>query len=172
MLLIALCLLAESFGRSVWGLWVLGHVSQICRRSRGAASRPDDVVAAGRSTLRSSTSALPDRARTPRLLPGIFSRHTLAGSPPGVRATVTSALALLLVWSALLVPDRVDDLAPSAFLRIPVEGLLFVILVMVLPPRVARILALFGGLGLGGLSILRLLDMGFHLAFDRPLHPL
>jgi phosphatidylglycerophosphate synthase len=169
-LLIALGLLAESFGRSVWGLWVPGHVSQICRRSRGAASRPDGAVGARRSTLRSRT-ALPDRARTPRLLPGIFSRHTLAGSPPGARATVTSALALLLVWAALLVPDRVDDLAPSAFLRIPVEGLLFVVLVLVLPPRVARILALFGGLGLGALTILRLLDMGFHFAFDRPFHP-
>jgi len=85
---------------------------------------------------------------------------------------VISALALLLVWAALLVPDRVDDLAPSAFLRIPVEGLLFVVVVLVLPPRVARILALFGGLGLGALTILRLLDMGFHFAFDRPFHPL
>ena len=124
MLLVALGLLVESFGRSVWRLWVPGHVS-----------------------------------------------HTLAGSPPGARATVTSALALLLVWAALLVPDRVDDLAPSAFLRIPVEGLLFVVLVLVLPPRVARILALFGGLGLAALTILRLLDMGFQLAFDRPFHP-
>jgi len=117
MLLVALGLLVESFGRSVWGLWVL------------------------------------------------------AGSPPGARTTVTSALALLLVWAALLVPDRVDDLAPSAFLRIPVEGLFFVVLVLVLPPRAARILALFGGFGLGALTILRLLDMGFHFAFDRPFHP-
>jgi phosphatidylglycerophosphate synthase len=118
MLLIALSLLAESFGRSVWGLWVS------------------------------------------------------AGRPPGVRATLTSALALLLIWAALLVPDRLDDLSPSAFLRIPVEGLFFVVLVLVLPPRVARILALVGGLGLGALTVLRLLDMGFHFAFDRPFHPL
>ena len=123
MLLVALGLLVESFGRSVWGLWIPGRV-------------------------------------------------TLAGRPPGARATVTSALALLLVWAALLIPDRVDDLAPSVFLRIPVEGLLFVVLVLVLPPRVGRILALFGGLGLGALTILRLLDMGFHFAFDRPFHPL
>ncbi len=138
MLLVALGLLVESFGRSVWGLWVPGHASQIRRGSRGAASRPDG---------------------------------TLAGSPPGARAAVISALALLLVWAALLLPDRVDDLAPSAFLRIPVEGLLFVVLVLVLPSRVARILALFGGLGLGVLTILQLFDMGFHFAFDRPFHP-
>ena len=43
---------------------------------------------------------------------------------------------------------------------------------LVLPPRVARILALVGGLGLGALTILRLLDMGFHFAFNRRSHPL
>ena len=123
LLVIALGMLVESFGRSVWGLWVAADGSRICAEgSQG-------------------------------------------------RATVISALALLLVWVALLVPERVDDLAPSAFLRIPVEGLLFVVLVLVLPPRVARILAIVGGLGLGALTILRLLDMGFGSAFDRPFHP-
>ena len=133
MLLVALGLLIESFGRCVWGLWVRGRVSHTRRHGRGAATPQDGVV--------------------------------------GARTTATSALALLLVWAALLVPDRVDDLAPSAFLRIPVEGLLFVFVILVLPPRVARILALFGGLGLAALTILRLLDMGFQLAFDRPFHP-
>ena len=120
LLVIALGMLVESFGRSVWGLWVAADGSRICR---------------------------------------------------GSHATVTSALALLLVWVALLVPERVDDLAPSAFLRIPVEGVLFLVLVLVLPPRVARILAIVGGLGLGALTILRLLDLGFGSAFDRPFHP-
>jgi hypothetical protein len=69
------------------------------------------------------------------------------------------------------VPDYVDDLSPAAFLRIPLEGLLLVVLVVVLPPRPARILALIGGLGLGVLTILRLLDRGFYFAFDRPFHP-
>jgi phosphatidylglycerophosphate synthase len=134
MLLVALGLLIESFGRSICGLWVAGHRSRIRRCSDGPASRPNGV--------------------------------------PRARATMTSALALLMVWAALLVPDRVEALAPSAFLRIPVEGLLFVVLVLVLPPRAARILAFFGGLGLGALTILRVLDMGFQFSFDRPFHPL
>ncbi len=116
-LLVALGLLAESFGRHVWGLW------------------------------------------------------RLAGGPAGTRATMTSVLPLLVVWAALLVPDHVGDLSPAAFLRIPLEGLVFVVLVLVLPPRPARIGALIGGLGLGALTILRLLDMGFYFAFDRPFHP-
>src|SRR5262249_18702573 len=99
------------------------------------------------------------------------ARSNLAGSPLGSRAIVTSVLALLLVWAALLVPDRVEDLAPSGFFRIPIEGLVFVALVLVLPSRAARILAIFGGVGLGALTILRLFDMGFHFAFDRSFHP-
>ncbi|MGY4768038.1 CDP-alcohol phosphatidyltransferase family protein [Kribbella sp. CWNU-51] len=116
-LLIALGLLAESFGRQIWGLW------------------------------------------------------RQAGSPPGTRATVTSVLAVLLVWAVLLVPDHTGDLSPAAFLRIPLEVLVFVVLVWVLPSRLARILALVGGLLVGVLMILRLLDRGFYFAFDRPFHP-
>lgn len=93
------------------------------------------------------------------------------GGRTGARVTVTSALALLLVWATLLVPDRLGDLSPAAFLRIPVEGLVFVVLVLVVPPRAARISALLGGLALAVLTILRLLDMGFYFAFDRPFHP-
>jgi hypothetical protein len=84
---------------------------------------------------------------------------------------VTSALAVLLVWAALLVPDHTGDLSPAAFLRIPLEGLVFVVLVCVLPSRLARVLALIGGLLAGVLMITRLLDRGFYFAFDRPFHP-
>ncbi|TCC10293.1 CDP-alcohol phosphatidyltransferase family protein [Kribbella soli] len=117
MLLIALGLLAESFGRHTWGLW------------------------------------------------------RVAGGPPGTRATVTTALAVLLVWAALLVPDHTGDLSPAAFLRIPLEGLVLIVLVCVLPSRLARILALISGLLAGVLMITRLLDRGFYFAFDRPFHP-
>ncbi|TDW91313.1 CDP-alcohol phosphatidyltransferase family protein [Kribbella sp. VKM Ac-2566] len=110
------------------------------------------------------------------LLVESFGRHTWglwrqAGSPPGTRATVTSALAVLLVWTALLVPDHTGDLSPAAFLRIPLEGLVFVVLVCVLPSRLARVLALIGGLLAGVLMMMRLLDRGFYFAFDRPFHP-
>ena len=40
-----------------------------------------------------------------------------------------------------------------------------------LPSRLARILALIGGLLVGVLMILRLLDRGFYFAFDRAFHP-
>ncbi|NUR98766.1 MAG: CDP-alcohol phosphatidyltransferase family protein [Kribbellaceae bacterium] len=94
-----------------------------------------------------------------------------AGSPHWTRATVISALAVLLVWVALVVPDHTGDLSPLAFLRIPLEGLVFVVLVCVLPPRLAWILALVAGFLAGVLLILRLLDRGFYFAFDRAFHP-
>ncbi|TDW66335.1 CDP-alcohol phosphatidyltransferase family protein [Kribbella pratensis] len=116
-LLIALGLLAESFGRQIWGLW------------------------------------------------------RQAGSPRGTRATVASAVAVLLLWAALVVPDHTGSLSPASFLRIPLEGLVFVLLVCVLPSRPARFLALIGGLLVGVLLVLRLLDRGFYFAFDRAFHP-
>ncbi|MEV0800786.1 CDP-alcohol phosphatidyltransferase family protein [Kribbella sp. NPDC050281] len=141
------------------------------------------VVAAivGITLTLAASGILPDPVNTVVLLIALgllaesFGRHTwglwrLAGSPRAHRGTVTSALAVLLVWAALLVPDHTGDLSPAAFLRIPVEGLVFVVLVVVLPPRLAHILALGGGLLIGVLAILRLLDRGFYFAFDRPFH--
>ncbi len=142
------------------------------------------VVAAivGITLTLAAASILPDAVTTVVLLIALgllaesFGRHTWglwrqAGSPPVTRATVTSGLAVLLVWAALLVPDHTGDLSPAAFLRIPLEGLVFVVLVCVLPSRLARILALIGGFLVGVLMITRLLDRGFYFAFDRAFHP-
>ncbi|MGW6201296.1 CDP-alcohol phosphatidyltransferase family protein [Kribbella sp. NPDC055110] len=142
------------------------------------------VVAAiqGITLTVAATGILPDAVTTVLVLIAMgllaesFGRHSWglwrqAGSPPGTRAAVTSALAVLVLWAALVVPDHTGNLSPAAFLRIPLEGLVFVILACVLPSRIARILALIGGLLVGVLLILRLLDRGFYFAFDRAFHP-
>lgn len=142
------------------------------------------VVAAivGIALTLAAADILPDAVTTVVLLIALgllaesFGRHILglwrlAGSPPGPPATVISVLAVLLIWAALLVPDHTANLSPVAFLRIPVEGLVFVVLVLLLPPRLARILAVGGGLLVGMLAIVRLVDRGFYFAFDRPFHP-
>ena len=79
-------------------------------------------------------------------------------------------LALLLVWGALLAPDQPSGLTPSAFVRLPLEGLVLIALAVVLPATIRRVLA--GGVGpaLGLLVILEVLDMGFFTTFDRPFH--
>lgn len=77
-------------------------------------------------------------------------------------------LAVLLVWFALLAPERAYRLSPEAFLRIPLEGLAVVALALLLPARGRRVLAGVVGVLLGLLTVLKLLDMGFYQAFDRP----
>jgi hypothetical protein len=79
-----------------------------------------------------------------------------------------TALAVLLVYAVLVGPDRLGELTPGAFLRIPLEGLLVAALLLALPPRPRRtVVAVIGPL-LGLLAIVKLADLGFRTALDRP----
>ena len=88
-----------------------------------------------------------------------------------VLAWVATTLSFLLVWFGLTTPNELDQLTPAAFLRIPVEGLVGVGLLLVLPARVRRVVATALGAVLGLLTILKILDMGFFQAFARPFDP-
>ena len=89
----------------------------------------------------------------------------------GVAAGVITACAGLLVFLALVAPQTVGQLTPAALVRIPVEGLLGVALVLVLPARARRVVAALGGVVLGLLTILKILDMGFGVFLSRPFDP-
>lgn len=94
------------------------------------------------------------------------TRDTRARAGP-----VLTALSLLVVWFALVMPSRSWHLTPSSFVRLPVEGLGLVALAAVAPTLPRRILGWFAGLALALLVVVRLLDMGFFTAFDRPFNP-
>jgi len=79
-----------------------------------------------------------------------------------------TGLAALLVLAALVVPGQPGRIGPAAFLRIPVEGLIAAALLLVLPARVRRPVAVLLGLALGLLAVLKLLDLGLFVARDRP----
>ncbi|MFF2845209.1 sulfatase [Streptomyces sp. NPDC058001] len=83
----------------------------------------------------------------------------------------TTALAAALVIAALLLPDRLDGLTPGEFARVPVEGVCGVALLLVLPPRARRFAAVAAGFGLGVLTFLNFLDMGFYSTLARPFDP-
>ncbi len=139
----ALALLAESFGRDV--LWLWRH-------------RPAAMTAAGAAAPAGSTpapSAGPARRRRLR-----------AGA--GIALTV---FAILLVWAALVAPDRPNHITFDAFARLPLEGLVVIGLALVLPRNARRVLAWTVGPLLGVLVVLKLLDVGFFTAFDRPFNP-
>jgi phosphatidylglycerophosphate synthase len=82
-----------------------------------------------------------------------------------------TTFAFLLVWFALVAPDRLGELTPLAFIRIPGEGLVLVAVVLALPQRSARVLAVLGGLVLAVLTTVKFLDMGFVATLDRPFDP-
>ncbi|HET6698071.1 MAG TPA: CDP-alcohol phosphatidyltransferase family protein, partial [Nocardioidaceae bacterium] len=88
---------------------------------------------------------------------------------PGGRAW--SVLAPLLLWAALVAPHRPEELTPLALLRLPVEGLALLAVLLVLPGRPRRWAGLLAGLGLAGLCLYKLVDLGFRLALDRPFDP-
>jgi hypothetical protein len=86
-------------------------------------------------------------------------------------AWLATVLAALLVWFALVGPDQLDRLGPGAFLRIPIEGLVIVAVSLILPARARGILAVITGVLLGLLTVVKILDMGFFAALDRPFQP-
>ena len=145
-LVVALALLAESFIRDVWWLW-----AHRATRSSGAAALDAPIL------RRRTPSAPPSARRGP------------------VRTGVTTALtifAFAFVWAAFVAPDRPSALTLTAFLRIPLEGLALVALALVLSVRARRVLAGLLGLTLGLVVILKMLDVGFFMAFERPFDPI
>ena len=89
-----------------------------------------------------------------------------------IAARASTLFACLLVLLALLTPDEFSRLTPGAFVSVPLEGLLWVALLLVLPRRATSVAAPFVGVALGLLGILKLLDMGFFAVLARPFDPL
>ncbi|MFF3943463.1 sulfatase [Streptomyces sp. NPDC001902] len=83
----------------------------------------------------------------------------------------TTALAAVVVLAALVLPDRLSSMGPGHFVRLPVEGLLGAVLLIALPRRARRPVAVLIGLGLGLLLLLKFLDMGFYEVFARRFDP-
>ncbi|HLM05826.1 MAG TPA: sulfatase-like hydrolase/transferase [Blastococcus sp.] len=101
-------------------------------------------------------------------------RDVAAGTAPRRRrvlSAVLTALAVLIVWSVLVAPERLVHLTPVAFLRIPVEILVVVGLALLLPPRRLRPVAVVLGVLLGLLAVVRMLDLGFYEVLHRPFNP-
>ncbi|MBP2324560.1 putative membrane protein [Kibdelosporangium banguiense] len=88
-----------------------------------------------------------------------------------VAASVTTALAGLLLLFALVAPNQLNDLSVWAFVRIPIEGLLGVAIVLMLPPRPRQIAVMLAGTVLGVLTVLKIIDMGFFSTLNRPFDP-
>jgi phosphatidylglycerophosphate synthase len=92
-----------------------------------------------------------------------------------VRTCIAAGLtigAILLVWVALVAPDHPSRLTLSAFVRLPLEGILVIALAIAFPAAGRRVLAWVVGPVLGLLVIVKILDLGLYTAFDRPFDPI
>jgi phosphatidylglycerophosphate synthase/hypothetical membrane protein len=97
-----------------------------------------------------------------------------SGSGEGIRSdlgSLVTLLALALVWGALVAPNQPNRLTPEAFARVPLEGLVLIALALALPHRARRIMAWVVGPVLGLVLAVKLADIGFFTAFDRPFNP-
>ena len=150
----AAVLLAESFGRDVGWLWRRRYVEAAVPAVPAGlvADPPDDLQEQGQ-----------DATGVDEPVGGWRSRRAVA-------VTVTNVLALLLVWFALVAPNQTFRLTPSAFLRIPIEALVVAGLALLLPSWARRTMAAVVGVLLGLLTIVKILDMGFLAALDRPFN--
>lgn len=88
------------------------------------------------------------------------------------RGWILTVLAGLLVLVAFVGPNRLGQLTFAAYARIPIEGLMAAALVLVLGARARKVAVVVIGAGLGLLTIIKFLDMGFYEVFDRPFHPI
>jgi hypothetical protein len=93
-----------------------------------------------------------------------------------VAATALTLAAALMVFLALVVPDQLGRIkpgswVPGAFLRIPIEGIFGAALLTVLPRRPRRVAAILLGAGLGVITVLKIVNIGFLLVLARRFDP-
>jgi phosphatidylglycerophosphate synthase len=146
---VALVLLAESFGRDVWWLW---------SHRRGAASRSqagaDPAAADGQ----------PEGPRRRRIRIPARARAVIGG--------LLTIASFVLVWATLVAPDEPEHFSSTAFIRVPIEGLVLILIALVLPARGRRTLAVFSGLVLALVVVLKVVDYQIFSLFDRGFEPL
>jgi phosphatidylglycerophosphate synthase len=96
------------------------------------------------------------------------------GAGPRARRAVRIAilaLALLVVSIDLLLPDRTWQFSLGAFARIPVEALVLVAVVLVLPRWPRLIVATTAGILFGLLAVDKILNIAFWEELDRAFNP-
>ncbi|MFC8428983.1 CDP-alcohol phosphatidyltransferase [Streptomyces sp. NPDC057253] len=123
-------------------------------------------------TLAQSTS--PEAVATDAEKPTLRTRlgRWREAHPTAVRNArwTLNTLAALLVLGALLMPNKIAYLHPRGFVRIPAEAILGAAVALALPRRPRLVVAVVSGVGLGVMTILNLLDMGFNDYLGRPFN--
>jgi phosphatidylglycerophosphate synthase len=88
-----------------------------------------------------------------------------------VMGAALTAVAVLVLGLVLVAPQDGTGLLPEAYLRMPVEGVAGLALLVLLPARARRPLALAAGALLGIWAVLTAFDVGFATVLARPFDP-
>lgn len=104
-----------------------------------------------------------------RVLPRVLARaltrlrDTRDAHPAAARALrrTVHVLAAVLVVGALLMPNSAPALRPGRFAGIPAEAIIGAVTLLALPRRPRIVVAALYGAGIGVLTVLNLLDIGF-----------
>jgi len=92
------------------------------------------------------------------------SNSTGSGTP------LITAIAVAMLWLALVQPSILDGVGLGELIRIPIEGVLLVGVAVVLPPSARKIVAIAAGTALTLVILLRGLGAGFTLVLAREFH--
>ncbi|WP_330278230.1 sulfatase [Lentzea sp. NBC_00516] len=84
-----------------------------------------------------------------------------------LRRTAT-VLAGLFVLFVLIAPSDLEKFSFEAFLRVPLEGLIGVLVLVLLPDRFRKPAAIAGGIALGLFTVVKIMDIGFDMVLYRP----
>ncbi len=169
--LVAVALLAESFGRDVVWLW---------RHRRGPRgqdrSGPDEPAASARTGGLAGPARADDPARTDGLTgpdradgPDSTTGSDQGRGPRrwGMRLVVAALLAL--VWGGLLIPVLPGEVVAPAPLRLPGEAIVTVAILLLLPAAARRVAAPLLGLLIGIVLLVKIVDIAVYAVLDRPL---
>jgi hypothetical protein len=88
-----------------------------------------------------------------------------------IAGRVLTVLSVALVLLVLVLPSQLRELTLTGFLKIPLDGILALALILLLPPRGRRIAVIAVGVVLGLLGIVKVVSIGFSAVLDRPFDP-
>jgi hypothetical protein len=125
---------------------------------------------AGGAGSEASSGAAPPKSPRPRP-----RWRTWRADHPGAARVLRVAVTLLagaLVVASLVLPNRPENIRLAAFARLPVEALIGAVVLTAVPRRPRLVLAWLGGLTLGVLTWLNLMDIGFVQYLGRGFNPI
>ncbi|MBN8888858.1 MAG: hypothetical protein J0H91_01030 [Rhodospirillales bacterium] len=94
----------------------------------------------------------------------LAAQHSRGGR---IRRTILTAVAFVLVWSALALPIDLDRTGIVGLARIPIEAVVILALALVLRPRPLKVVSIVIGVLIGVLVALKLTNTGFDISFSR-----